>query len=345
MNSTKSSGVWIVGEQKDGQLAVVTLELLTIGRLIANSLKEQLTVIIIGNKLEYVVEILREYGANRIVLVSGECVEHFIPEVHSDSIAALIAKDSPSVILFPATYDGRDVAARLSAKLGVGLAADCTDLTVDEQGRFIQVRPAFGGNLMAVIAQSVTTPQLATLRPHIVKPAKSQQKIEPVVEHSTAIGLSKLYDKAILKTVREVIEEYGNLDEAEVVIGVGRGLGNVANLKMVNQLATLLDAAVGGSRGVVDKGWLPHNQQIGLTGRVISPKMYLALGISGAVQHLVGVRTAKEIVAVNIDANAPIFKVATFGIVGDLAIIVPALIKQLDSKISTRGRCASKGLT
>lgn len=189
---------------------------------------------------------------------------------------------------------------------------------------------------MAVITQPVTTPQLATLRPHITKPAKSLEKIEPVVERTAAIGLSKLYDKAILKTVREVTEEYGNLDEAEVVIGVGRGLGNVANLKMVNQLATLLNAAVGGSRGVVDAGWLPHNQQIGLTGRVISPKMYLALGISGAVQHLVGVRTAKEIVAVNIDAQAPIFKVATYGIVGDLTIVLPTLIKQLESKISTR---------
>ena len=235
-------------------------------------------------------------------------------------------------MLFPATYDGRDLAARLAAKLGVGLAADCTEVSVDDEKRFVQVRPAFGGNLMAVIHQPVAKPQLATLRPHITKPAKAKMKTTPVVEHASLVGLPRNFDKKVLDTVREVAEEAGNLDEAEVVIGIGRGLGSLDNLKTVNRLAVLLNAAVGGSRGVVDAGWLPHSQQIGLTGRVISPKMYMALGISGAVQHLVGVRTAKEIVAINIDPEAPIFKVATYGIVGDLFSILPTLIKELESK-------------
>lgn len=235
-------------------------------------------------------------------------------------------------MLFPATYDGRDLAARLAARLGVGLAADCTEVSVDDQGRFIQVRPAFGGNLMAVIHQPVAKPQLATLRPHITKPVKTQTKSKPVIEHAAVAGLPAGFDKKVLKTVREVAEESGNLDEAEVVIGIGRGLGSMENLKMVNRLAVLLKAAVGGSRGVVDAGWLPHSQQIGLTGRVVSPKMYLALGISGAIQHLVGVRTAKEIVAINIDPEAPIFKVATYGIVGDLFSVLPVLIKELESQ-------------
>jgi electron transfer flavoprotein alpha subunit len=343
MSQSASSGVWIVGEQKDGQMAAVTLELLTTGRWIADSLKQQLTVVMIGNELDAMVGTLAEYGPDRIILVSGEDAKQFIPEVYSESIAALVAKTPPSVMLFPATYDGRDFAARLAAKLGVGLAADCTEVSVDDQGRFVQVRPAFGGNLMAVIHQPVARPQLATLRPHITKPVKSQTKITPVIERANVVGLPKLFDKKVLETVREVAEESGNLDEAEVVIGVGRGLGSLENLKMVTRLAVLLNAAVGGSRGVVDAGWLPHSQQIGLTGRVISPKMYMALGISGAVQHLVGVRTAKEIVAINIDPEAPIFKVATYGIVGDLFSVLPTLIKGLESQ--TEGKVVPQART
>ena len=334
MIGRESKGVWVVGEQKGGQLAVVTLELLTTGRRLADSLGEDLTLVLVGNGLDTEVGHLEEYGPDRIVLVTGEAATQFIPEVHSDSIAALIAEHAPTLILFPATYDGRDVAGRLAAKLGVGLAADCTDLKVDEQGRFVQIRPAFGGSLMAVIHQPVARPQLATLRPHILKPAKSPRKITPVVESAAAVGLRKPCEKTVLEAVREIAEVGGNLDEAEVVIGVGRGLGKIENLKIINRLAFLLKAAVGGSRGVVDAGWLPYNQQIGLTGRAISPKLYLALGISGAVQHLVGVRSAKEIVAINIDPEAPIFKVATFGIVGDMFAVMPALLGDLESNAS-----------
>jgi electron transfer flavoprotein alpha subunit len=330
MSEIPATGVWVVGEQKDGQMAAVTLELLTTGRWIANSLKQQLTVVMVGNELDSMVGTLEEYGPDRIILVSGEAAKQFIPEVYSESIAALATKTPPSVMLFPATYDGRDLAARLAARLRVGLAADCTEVSVDDQGRFVQIRPAFGGNLMAVIHQPVAKPQLATLRPHITKPVKTQTKSNPVIEHAAVAGLPAGFDKKVLKTVREVAEESGNLDEAEVVIGIGRGLGSLENLKTINRLAGLLKAAVGGSRGVVDAGWLPHSQQIGLTGRVISPKMYMALGISGAVQHLVGVRTAKQIVAINIDPEAPIFKVATYGIVGDLFSVLPALIKELE---------------
>jgi len=332
LSQTNANGVWVVGEQKDGQMAAVTLELLTTGRWIADSLKQQLTLVMIGNDLDPMIPTLEEYGPHRIILVSGEGANQFIPEVYSESIAALVKMSPPSVILFPATYDGRDLAGRLAARLGVGLAADCTEVSVDDEGRFVQVRPAFGGNLMAVIHQPTAKPQLATLRPHITKPAKTSTKVTAVVEHAPLAQLPKNFDKKILEAVREVAEEAGNLDEAEVVIGVGRGLGSLDNMKTVNRLAILLNAAVGGSRGVVDAGWLPHSQQIGLTGRVISPKMYMALGISGAVQHLVGVRTAKEIVAINIDPEAPIFKVATYGIVGDLFSILPTVIKELESR-------------
>ena len=327
-----ANGVWVVGEQRGSQLATVTLELLTAGRIIADDLKQELSVILIGTESSDTVRVLEEYGPDRIVLITGEATQHYITEVHSDSIASVVEKSRPAVILFPATYDGRDTAARLAAKLQVGLAADCTEVRVDETGRFVQVRPAFGGNLMATIHQPTARPQLATIRPHIVRPTKPTKKTTPKVERISATPISNLYQKTVLKTVREVADESGNLDEAEVVIGVGRGLGGKDKLTMVNELARLMDAAVGGSRGVVDAGWLPHNQQIGLTGRVISPKLYMALGVSGAVQHLVGCRTAREIVAINIDPEAPIFKVATYGIVGDLFSILPTLIMELESQ-------------
>lgn len=324
-----------MGEQKEGRLAPVTLELLTIGRQIADSLSQELVVVIIGYELENTPRLLVDYGPDKILLVSGEETRYFISESHSEILGSLAEQRHPFAILFPATYDGRDVAARLAARLGVGLAADCTDLKIDEAGRFVQVRPAFGGNLMAVIHQPTARPQLATLRPRMFKPNKSNKKVSPSVEFIKPRISPRTFTKSLLKTVREVAEESGNLDEAEVVIGIGRGIGSKDNIRKVNNLASLLNAAIGGSRGVVDAGWLPHNQQVGLTGRAISPKMYIALGISGAVQHLVGVRTAKEIVAINKDPEAPIFKVATFGIVADMFSVIPLLMKELETAPKT----------
>jgi len=324
-------GIWVVGEQKEGRLAPVTLELLSIGRQIADSLRQELSVVMIGYQMENMPRLLVDYGPDKILLVSSEETRYFIPETYAEVLGSLADQRHPFAILFPATYDGRDVAARLAARLGVGLAADCTDLKIDETGRFVQVRPAFGGNLMAVIHQPTARPQLATLRPRMFKPTKSDRKISPSVEFIKPRIATRPFTKTLLKTVREVAEESGNLDEAEVVIGIGRGIGSKANIGRVSALASMLNAAIGGSRGVVDAGWLPHNQQIGLTGRAISPKMYIALGISGAVQHLVGVRTAKEIVAVNKDPEAPIFKVATFGIVADMFTVIPLLVKELEA--------------
>ena len=334
MNSENSTGVWVVGEQRGDQLKSVTFELITAGRKVADALKQELTVVLIGHDLEHLTGALEEYSPDKIVLVEGEETKAFIPEIYADVLGSLVLDKRPAVILFGATYSGRDIASRLAAKLGLGLAADCTDLLVDDKGRFVQVRPAFGGNLMATIYQPSARPQLATLRPGMIKGAKSLAKKTPMIERIKPKPQTTEWSKVILKTVREVAEESGNLDEADIVIGVGRGLGSKDNLRLVNQLASLLHAAIGGSRGVVDAGWLPHNQQIGLTGRAISPKIYFALGISGAIQHLVGVRTAKQIIAINKDPEAPIFKVATFGIVGDLFTALPPIIKELEAKRS-----------
>ena len=335
MSSETGQGVWVVGEQRGDQLKSVTFELITAGRRISDALKQELAVVLIGHDLQHFTGALGDYGPDKILLIDGEDTKSFIPEIHADSLGSLVLERHPAAILFAATYSGRDIASRLAAKLGLGLAADCTDLLVDEKGRFVQVRPAFGGNLMATIFQPSARPQLATLRPGMIKGGKPQTKKAPITEKLQPQPHPTKWSKVILKTVREVAEESGNLDEADVVLGVGRGLGGKENLLIVNRLASLLDAAIGGSRGVVDAGWLPHNQQIGLTGRAISPKIYFALGISGAIQHLVGVRTAKQIIAVNKDPDAPIFKVATFGIVGDLFAVLPSLIKELEARKPT----------
>lgn len=335
MSSEAGRGVWVVGEQKADQLKSVTFELITAGRRIADALKQELTVVLIGHNLEHLTGALADYAPDKILLIDGEDTKSFIPEIYADALGSLVLERRPAAVLFAATYSGRDIASRLAAKLGLGLAADCTDLLVDEKGRFVQVRPAFGGNLMAIIFQPSARPQLATLRPGMIKGGKVQTKKTPMIEKFQPPPRTAKWSKVILKTVREVAEESGNLDEADVVVGVGRGLGSKENLRSVNRLASLLDAAIGGSRGVVDAGWLPHNQQIGLTGRAISPKIYFALGISGAIQHLVGVRTAKQIIAINKDPDAPIFKVATFGIVGDLFAVLPPLIKELEARKPT----------
>jgi electron transfer flavoprotein alpha subunit len=323
-----------VGEQKTDQLKSVTFELITAGRKIADALNQELAVVLIGNNIERFSEELEAYSPDKILLLEGEQTGAFIPEIHADALGSLILERHPAAILFGATYFGRDVAARLAAKLGLGLAADCTDLLVDDQERFVQVRPAFGGNLMATIYQPSARPQLATLRPGMIKGRKPEDKKTPQTEKIQSKLHPTNWSKTILKTVREVAEESGNLDEADIVIGVGRGLGSKDSLGLVNELASLLHAAIGGSRGIVDAGWLPHNQQIGLTGRAISPKIYFAVGISGAIQHLVGVRTAKQIIAINSDPEAPIFKVATFGIVGDLFVTLPPLIKAIKARKS-----------
>jgi len=332
LSSESGHGVWVVGERKGDQLKAVTFELITAGRRIADALGQELTVALIGQDLESLVGALADYSPDRILLIEGEDTKQFIPEIYADALGSLVLEKRPAVLLFGATYSGRDIASRLAARLGLGLAADCTDLSVDDKGRFVQVRPAFGGNLMATIFQPSARPQLATLRPGMIRGAKAQAKKSPTIEKIKPTPHTEKWSKIILKTVREVAEETGNLDEADVVVGVGRGLGNKENLRLVDHFASVLHAAIGGSRGVVDAGWLPHNQQIGLTGRAISPKIYFAVGVSGAIQHLVGVRTAKHIIAINKDPEAPIFKVATFGIVGDLFAILPPLIKKLEVK-------------
>jgi len=232
-------------------------------------------------------------------------------------------------VLFGATSNGRDLAPRVAARLELGLTADCTGLAIDDKHQLVQTRPAFGGNIMASILTPYTRPQMATVRPNVFKPPTPNPKHKAKVE-SVDIKVNPVAIRTkILESVTEVQAGELKVDEAEMVVSCGRGIKAPENIPVTAELAKQLNAAVGGSRPIVDAGWMKHHQQVGQSGRTISPKLYIACGISGAIQHLVGMRTSDTIVAINSDSEAPIFTVADFGIVGDLFKVVPAVVKEI----------------
>jgi electron transfer flavoprotein alpha subunit len=232
------------------------------------------------------------------------------------------------VVLFGATINGRDLAPRIAARLRIGLTADCTGLEIDEEGRLVQTRPAFGGNIMASIL-SRTRPQMATVRPNVMKMGEPDWTREAEIDQIKVTIDPKAIRAKVVDIVKEVADRAVNIEEADIIVSGGRGLGSPENFKLMRELAEALGGAVGASRPIVDSGWLPHHQQVGQTGKTVSPKLYVAVGISGAIQHLIGMQTSDIIIAINKDPEAPIFKVATLGVVGDLFKIVPALIEEL----------------
>ncbi|MFW9944337.1 MAG: electron transfer flavoprotein subunit alpha/FixB family protein, partial [Candidatus Sifarchaeia archaeon] len=235
----------------------------------------------------------------------------------------------PAIVLYGATSNGRDLAPRVAARMALGLTADCTGLDIDDERQLVQTRPAFGGNIMAEILCPYTRPQMATVRPNVFKPSEPDTSRTGEIEKvEIKIGANQVRTR-VMDSVKEVVEGMKSVEEADVVVCSGRGIKDPSNLDLPKELAGLLDAAVGGSRPIVDLGWLPPTQQVGQSGRTISPRLYFALGISGAIQHCAGMSSSDIIVAVNKDPDAPIFEIADFGIVGDLFEIVPAVIDEI----------------
>ena len=321
-------GVWIVAEQLNGKLRKVSLELLGIGRKLADKLGEELSAVLIGRNLDEMAHILGNYGADKVFLVENELLERYNTDGYTLAISKLIEKYKPSIVLFGATLNGRDLAPRVAARLKTGLTADCTGLDINEAGQLVQTRPAFGGNVMAKILCPRSRPQMATVRPNVMKPIQPSSNSPVIVKEDLEIG-----KEDIRTEIMEVIEEAGkgslNIEEADIIVSAGRGIGSKENLRIIEELASVLNAAVGGSRAIVDLGWLPHHQQVGQTGKTVAPKIYFAIGISGAIQHIVGMRSSKYIIAVNKDPEAPIFDYADLGIVGDLFEIIPPLTLKL----------------
>jgi electron transfer flavoprotein alpha subunit len=327
-------GVWTFAEQHHGKLANVALELLGEGRKLADQLGEPLIAVLIGSKIENEAQKLIAHGADQVFVADAPELEHFLEDSFTQVMVDLVKKENPNIILMEATAIGRSLAPKIAARLETGLTADCTGLDVDvAEKNLLQTRPAFGGNLMATILCPNHRPQMATVRPKVFKPLEANPNRTGTV---TKVDLSKTaWD--IRAKVLEVVNEVGNsvnLEEANIIVSGGRGLGDPKNFDLVKELAAVLGGAVGSSRAAVDAGWMPYAHQVGQTGKTVGPKIYFACGIHGAIQHLAGMSSSDIIIAINKNPDAPIFKVATFGIVGDVLEILPLLIKEFKKALN-----------
>lgn len=328
--------VWVFSETSDGRLRSVALELVTKGRELADTLGENLVAILIGSGIEEHAQKLIQHGADKVLVVDGEIFKDYTTDAYTIVMTSLIAPRKPNIVLFGATTNGRDLAPRVAARLGLGLTADCTGLAIDDERQLVQTRPAFGGNIMAEIITPATRPQMATVRPNVFKPEDPDTSRTGEIEKVTLEVSPVQVRTKVLEKVSEVSEGMKSVEEADIIVCSGRGIKDPANLDLPRQLADLLDAAIGGSRPIVDLGWLPPTQQVGQSGRTVCPKLYFALGISGQIQHLAGMSSSDLVVAINKDPEAPIFSVADFGIVGDIFTVLPEVIAEVKRVLDAR---------
>jgi len=320
--------VWVFCEQKRGRIQTISFELLGEGKKLAKKLGIKLCAVILGSGIESKTAELALRGADKIYLVDSPNLKDYQDEPYTNVLVELIKEYKPEIVLCGATTIGRSLVSRVAVTVNAGLTADCTGLDVDEKERLLlQTRPAFGGNIMATIITPNHRPQMSTVRHKVMKEAEVDKS------HKAEV-IKKSYPDNILKSrtklldIVEELEETVNLAEADIIVSGGRGMRGPENFSLVKDLARVLGAAVGSSRAAVDAGWMPYSHQVGQTGKTVCPKLYIACGISGQIQHLIGMQSSKVIVAVNKDPDAPIFKVATYGIVGDLFEILPALTKE-----------------
>jgi len=317
-------GILVVAEPKDGKLANVTLESITRARALTAEAGGEVSVVIVAAETAPLVEAAGRYGADRIYVVESPEAKVFRPAPFVDAAIAAAKAADPALILCAGSADGRDVAAGCAARLNAGLLADVTDLEVKD-GRFVATHPCFGGSVI-VEKEATTDIAVATVRPNVFarEEAAGKAEVTPLAVEFAPYGL-------LAKVLEVVTENAGivSLEEASVIVAGGRGLGSAENFELVKELAKELGAAVGASRAIVDEGWVHHQYQVGQTGKTVSPQLYIACGISGAIQHAAGMQTSKCIVAINKDPEAPIFNFADFGVVGDALVILPALIAEI----------------
>jgi len=321
-------GIWVFAEQRDGQLKNVGYELLSKGRELADALHTELCAVCFGHNISEV-EQLTACGADKVYLVDDPTLAQQQEDLYANAMVKLIQEHKPEMVIAGATSLGRAFIPRVAAILKTGLTADCTGLEIDTGKRLLlQTRPTFGGNIMATIICEVRRPQMSTVRPRVFKkntPDKTRkgQIIKVDFNNEGVTSRTKL-----ISFVEDLTERV-KLEDADIIVSGGRGLGKPENFQLIEELAEAMGAAVGSSRPPVDEGWIPYSHQVGQTGKTVCPKLYIACGISGAVQHLAGMQTTDMIVAINDDPNAPIFEVATYGIVGDLFKVVPMLTEKL----------------
>ena len=307
----------------------VAYEILSQGRKLADQLGEQLSAVILGDERLANIENLCYHGADRVLCCRHDLLGRYTSDGFANVMAAVIAKEKPAIVLYGATPNGRDLAPRVAARMRLGLTADCTELGIDEQRQLVQTRPAFGGNIMATIISPYTRPQTATVRPNVFA-AVEADLTRPVNIEEVPVTLTKANIRTRL--VEEILldSDAERIEEAKVIVSAGRGCQDPVNLDTVRELARKLGGVLAGSRAIVELGWIPHSLQVGQSGTTVGPDLYMAIGISGAVQHVVGMSSSKKIIAINKDPNAPIFKIAELGIVGDALVILPKLIDEIE---------------
>ena len=328
-NLTDWSGVWVYAEYRHGRTAPVAFELLGVGRKLADERSVKLAAVLLGSNLAGQAEELIAAGADVVYRVDDPSLAHFTDDAYGNVLTDLIREHKPEIVLAGATAIGRSFIPRVATSLATGLTADCTDLAIRaEDGALLQTRPAFGGNIMATIVCPHTRPQIATVRPMVMKPlARDAARQGAIIDVKPAAARMK----SRVRVIESVMEEQDqvNLCEADVVVAGGRGLDDAKGFAQIRELADVLGGAVAASRAAVDSGWIGYPHQVGQTGKTVAPKLYIACGISGAIQHLVGMQSSETIIAINKDPNAPIFDVATYGVVGDLFEIVPKLTERM----------------
>jgi electron transfer flavoprotein alpha subunit len=320
-----ANGVLVFVEQRENKLRKAGLEALTEGRRIATQLGQPLNAIVVGGEIKGLTEEVGSFGPDKIYLAQSATFEKYSTEGYAAALAKAIEEDQPSVVLLAHTSQGKDLAPRVAARLNLGLATDVTDVKAAD-GKITIVRPVYAGKAYTTVEFN-TTPAFFTTRPNVFPlEEKKQGQSAEIVELSIPITVD-----AIRANLAEILSEAGkkiDLTEARIVVSGGRGIKGPENYHLIEELADALGGAAGASRAIVDAGWVDHSHQVGQTGKTVSPQLYIAAGISGAIQHLAGMSSSKYIVAINKDPEAPIFKVADYGIVGDLFDIVPRLIEQ-----------------
>lgn len=327
------NGVWVIIEYNNGKVAPVSWELLGEGRKLADSLGCELCGVITGYQVEGVIPEAFAYGAEKVYVVDHPVLKDYRTEPYAEAITDLVRKYQPEIILMGATSMGRDVFPAVATKMQTGLTADCTVLGIDPETKLLQqTRPAFGGNIMATILCRTRRPQMATVRPRVMAMPERVEGREGELIHEEFTLTENDFRTKVLEFIPADAKS-AFLDKAEIIVAVGLGLAAKRNLALAEELADTLGATLAGSRGAVEAGWLTHDQQVGQSGTTVRPKVYIAIGISGAIQHLVGMETSDFIIAINNDPEAPILKVANYGIVGDLFQIVPALTAEFKKRL------------
>lgn len=326
------TGIWVFCEFTGGELAPVAIELLGIGRKLADDRNGELTAVLLGHMTGDSVDLLIGHGADKVYRVDNPALELFSDEIYEKIVSDLIVAHKPEVVLAGATAIGRSFIPGVATRVNAGLTADCTRLEIrEDDGILLQTRPAFGGNIMATIVCPDTRPQMATVRPKVMKELPFNEKRSGEIIDIVPTPRQLTSRIQVIESVSEHQSKV-NIQESDILVSGGRGLENEEGFALIAKLAEALGAKVSASRAVVDAGWIPYPHQVGQTGKTVAPKLYVACGISGAIQHVAGMQSSETIVAINRDPDAPIFNVADFGVVGDLYEIIPKLIDKIEEK-------------